>query len=169
MKIFRIAWMFIALLCAYTLTSCSNDDENDDEYSYQYGDEYDDGNTNGGNGSAYFNIIGRTFHHTSSFNYGERINDLTVALTFTSESTYSVTKKGFYTAYKNHRYDQYFFNETRTGNYKREGNEITMIGNYPYDYDDTWGNSNWYLTIIEINGFAVLGIDGSEEDDNLFL
>ena len=148
-----------AALTVVTLASCGGDDEEETETTIpdDSGDNGTGGNTGGGNGGSTgggntgsrVDLVGHTYHYSAvEDSRNGKQNTVDVRLTFTSESSYTVTKDCWYWKWQNMAYQQFRFNETGTSTYTRSGSTIRLKGYSPYSFSDSWNaNDEWTLTI----------------------
>ena len=158
MNIFKKTFCIMSLLCLgslCTFTSCGDDEE--DEKIEKPGNDWSD-EDGSGNQPSYVNVVGKTYQlyelSERDVDHIIRKESLDLRLSFTSSSSYSITKRASYWKYNNGAYRNYDYNETKTGSYSRSGNTITLKGNWPYwanQYSETWSSDDWEVEIMNEN------------------
>lgn len=150
-----------ALLSVMPIYSACGDEE--DELTEGTPAEPGDSDLGGGSGTSYTpQLVGRTLcYYSSSINH-EHQDYLHLELTFKSYSTYSIRRYGSYWKWNNGAYREFYFDETRTGNYTVKGQIITMKGNYPFYNGDRWDKYDWEL---EYHGNYCTNVDEYEQAD----
>ena len=158
MNIFRKTSLIMSALCLSSVclfTSCGDDEEND-RIENPDNDWSDEGTSEVK--PAYVNIVGKTYQlYELSERYVDNIlrqESLDLRLSFTTATSYSITKTASYWKYNNGMYRNYNYKETKTGNYSRSGNTVTLKGNWPYwanQYSETWASEDWEVEIRNEN------------------
>lgn len=168
MKRKGLLWLFAVMACLLTFTACSNDDDdNDDDKDKTENTGTGGGNSNNGGGSSSkISLVGKTYLYEKTENNHGNDNWLWVVLTFTSSTSYSVTKFCYFYQWSSGAYRVQKYNQTASGTYTISGNHIRLNGMYPYDCNgsDSWVRSHYYWELDCISGANAL----CNEDDELF-